>query len=314
MVGVGGLAVTGTDISRDEERALLTGWFDTTAFDSRSTGLPTVDREPDDPDDDTGAATVAAAEEPPDGDTSAAIQAAWSAAVAALLAQWPALSAPLIAALAAQAVAVMEFGGVSALGGLAAPPDVLATLSDHLTRRMAQVASDAARQAAAEARAQGVDASAPEPDTGKLAELAAVTVALIASGFAATAARRALQAGPEAAARTIRAVLTDMAGAERGLVADSLGAALTAAQNLGRVAVFTLYPPILIRASEVNDKARCKPCTEIDGREWTSVTQALKFYPTGGYRGCEGGLRCRGFLVARWGVAAAGPTGNSLDS
>jgi intein-like protein with splicing domain len=44
----------------------------------------------------------------------------------------------------------------------------------------------------------------------------------------------------------------------------------------------------------------CKPCRDIDGTKYTSLEDARKAYPTGGYTGCLGGARCRGTLVTVW--------------
>jgi len=50
-------------------------------------------------------------------------------------------------------------------------------------------------------------------------------------------------------------------------------------------------------ASELLDRNTCTPCAQVDGREYATWADALVDYPTGQYRLCEGGTRCRGVVV-----------------
>lgn len=227
-----------------------------------------------------------------------AIQTAWTSAVATLLAQWPALSLPLVDALTAQAVAAVTSGDVAALGSLAAPADVVAALTESMTA----LAVDSAAQVVAEAAAQGVSIATVEPDASQLAGLATVAASLIASGYATAAARKALQVGPDGVEDAVRTALEEMSAAGSGWVADNVGAALSQAQNAGRAAVFAAHPPRALKASEVNDRSRCVTCAQVDQREYGSLDEAFADYgPTGsGYARCLGGSRCRGHLIAVW--------------
>jgi len=54
-------------------------------------------------------------------------------------------------------------------------------------------------------------------------------------------------------------------------------------------------------ASEINDQNECTPCSDIDGTTFDSVQAAGDAYPNGGYLYCEGGMRCRGTVIAIWG-------------
>jgi hypothetical protein len=63
------------------------------------------------------------------------------------------------------------------------------------------------------------------------------------------------------------------------------------------VAEFTPEPGAWFYASELLDRNTCTPCAAVDGREYDSWTDALVDYPTGQYRLCEGGTRCRGTVV-----------------
>lgn len=223
-------------------------------------------------------------------------QQAWAAAVAAFLASWPALSAPLVAALVGQ----VEFGpGVWAT--LTVPQPLLDDIAAALEQAMADAALDAAVAEAGAAQAQGVAVDPPTPDERRLAGVAGVTAALIGVAYIAAATRRALQVGPEAAAGAVREVLDAMGTATSGVVADHVGVAIGAAQNAGRRAVFEAHPPARLVADESHDDpARCGPCHDINGHVYDTVDAALADYPTSGYARCLGRGRCRGRLRAEW--------------
>lgn len=237
--------------------------------------------------------------EQPDGH-SAAVQAAWLAALAALLAEWPSLAVPLVDALAAAAGAATAGGGVSGLGALAAPVEAVDQIGEVLRGAMFGLADDAARQVVADAARQGVDIDPPAADRVQLSAVAQVTAELVGSGYANAATRTALAAGPDAE-QQVRDTLTDMGTAEKGWVADNLGAALTTAQNAGRAAVFEAHPPRALRANETLDKNTCSACTKAANREYPTLAAAHEDYnPGGGLRACEGRGRCRGYLVPIW--------------
>jgi hypothetical protein len=75
---------------------------------------------------------------------------------------------------------------------------------------------------------------------------------------------------------------------------------MSAAQNLGRMAVLQAAPPGRYYATELLDNNTCKPCYAIDGSEFGSLDEADMAYPSGGYVNCSGGGRCRGQLVTVW--------------
>jgi hypothetical protein len=87
-------------------------------------------------------------------------------------------------------------------------------------------------------------------------------------------------------------------GLRRRYFEDQLGGAVTSAQNAARVQAMDDAPPERIYASEILDTNTCKPCRVIDGREYSNLAAALRDYPTGGFRACQGRHRCRGTLVA----------------
>jgi hypothetical protein len=131
---------------------------------------------------------------------------------------------------------------------------------------------------------------------------------VIAAGYASGAARVALLnagpgADPDAVGDAVRAHLDELSavkdGNGAGFVASNLGAAMSAAQHAGRAATFADAPAgTRWAASEVNDSSECGPCAEIDTTVFDTLADALEAYPVSGYRGCQGGLRCRGILVA----------------
>lgn len=232
-----------------------------------------------------------------DDDEAAGVQRDYEAALAALLAAWPALAAPLVADLVVQAVTA----GTVGLASLAASSGTVDALTVAITDAMTSLAQHSANQVAASAQAQGVDVPPTGPDEGRLAEVASVTAALIASAYASAAARRALQAPADAVATVVGQALTDMSQAARGMVADHLGAALSTAQGQGRLAVLASAPAVSYRADESQDQAACDECRAVAGTRYPTLDDALRDYPNGlTMARCAGGARCRGHLVPVW--------------
>lgn len=239
----------------------------------------------------------------------AAVQQAWEQARNDLLAQWPVTAQPMVDDLAAQAEAVAEDGDLGALGALAVSAAVVAAVAAVLTSSAATVAAGAVAQVVAEAAAQGVTLTVPADAGAGRAEAAAQAAAgVIAAGYATGAGRTALQhAGPNTdpadVAAKVREHLDGLSTSQRGWVADNIGAALSAAQNAGRMAALNAADPRPsgFRAIEVNDRNQCQPCKDVDSKEYASLAEALVDYPVSGYRACEGGLRCRGMVFPIWG-------------
>ncbi len=217
----------------------------------------------------------------------------YEAALAALLAAWPALAAPLVADLSAQAAAA----GVGGLASLAASGDTVDAITVAISDAMTRLARQAADRVAATAAANGVDVPPAEPDEDRLSEVAAVTAALIAAAYASAAVRRALHTPADSVAALVVQVLSEMSEATRGMVADNLGAALSTAQGQGRLAVLEARPPRLLRASERLDRSACDECRAVDGRTYASLAEAARDYGPGGMLRCAGRDRCRGLLL-----------------
>ena len=215
----------------------------------------------------------------------------------ALQKRWPTLAEPLVSAL----VAAIGSGGVADLATVSTPPAILADLAAAVGDAMTQAATATITATVAVARASGIEIDPPEPDRRRIDDLAAVAVGLIAAAYTTAAVRRALQVGPTTAATAVAETLTAMGTAKTGVVAEQFGAATHAARNLGRQAVYSTHQPAGFVADEADDHSACKPCRDIAGHTYQTLDEALADYPgTAGYRACLGGIRCRGYVRARW--------------
>lgn len=228
----------------------------------------------------------------------------WQAALDELLAEWgPVADAMRVQVMAAVADAV-EAGDVTGLARV--EPDI-ADATALIAAALEQAATRAATRMRAEARAQGVTIptvlAAAGPWTSRLAATAKATAAVLASGLVFAAAKAALRVfGAGRPPKQVVAAVNDhLTGLSSAFPAEQLGGALTAAQNAGRLDAVEAAPsePEL-RASEVLDKATCEPCKRIDGHLYPDLAAARAAYANGGYVGCQGGLRCRGIIFARW--------------
>lgn len=227
------------------------------------------------------------------------IQERWQDATTDLVSTWRTeVQGTQIDALVEQARAAVEAGDTVALSRLEAP--VVGT--DTLAARMLEFAEDAVVGAKAEAAAQGVTigvvniADSVEP---LIAARAEATSNLLARGISESASRAAINLGadalsPDEVAGAVREHLEALTDA---YLNDMLGGAMTQAQNTGRRAVM-VEKPAQIYASELLDGDTCTNCTGVDAKEYASMAEAEADYPTGGFKACLGGPRCRGTLVA----------------
>lgn len=194
-------------------------------------------------------------------------------------------------------------------------PDSLATLTVSsiaggaiLAAAMTAHAEMAAQRVVEEAAAQDVLSDQGVPDSSGLTILATTIAALLAVSLANAAGREAVRhysrtADGQAVADAVDA---HIAGLSDAYLRTELGAALTSAQNAGRMATLRVAPVGALYASEVMDSNTCKPCREVDGR-WLGNTDGPDVeatvdaaYPNGGYISCLGGNRCRGTIVGVW--------------
>lgn len=233
----------------------------------------------------------------------AGYQAEWQSELDALVAQYRPVTAAQYAALTDQVQAAAEAQNPSLLGQLSAPDSGGAPL---IKAAMLAAAVAAVRRMVREAAGQGVtiDPAKARVDEKQIGREADARAALLGSYLAQQAGAKAMQVigvSPQAAAGDVAAHLDDL---RPGALWDHLGAALTTAQNTGRVAALKAAPaaagrPVYI-ASEVLDKNTCGPCRDIDGQEFAGLAEAEGAYPAGAYRRCLGQFRCRGTVIATW--------------
>jgi hypothetical protein len=143
-------------------------------------------------------------------------------------------------------------------------------------------------------------------DSAVFAAIAATTAGLLAEGLTNAAGREALRRwSPTTSGDDVSAaVKTYLESLSDTFVRDNLGGALSSAQATGRTNTMLSGPSAALYSSETLDSNSCKPCRRINGK-WIGNTDdpdiAAKVeavYPNGNYRDCEGGVRCRGMVVA----------------
>lgn len=226
------------------------------------------------------------------------LQKQWTDATADLVADWKAqVQAAQIDELVEATRKAVDAGDLVALSRLQAS----AAGVDLLTERFTEMAEDAIVGARAEALAQGVKIGTI--NTAKLEPLlqarAEATANLLSRGISDSASRVASNMGVYGLSTTEMAdvVRSHLEGLSDAYLQDMLGGSMTQAQNTGRKAVFEERPS-RIYASELLDQNTCERCAAVDGKEYGSLAEAEKDYPTGGNKDCLGGPRCRGTLVA----------------
>jgi phage portal protein BeeE len=223
----------------------------------------------------------------------------WQAALDKLLAKWPSILDDQYSALATQVRDAISTNDLDALLQLTTPDVGAASL---LTAVLVAVAGTGAAAVVREAEAQGVDVARVVPDQGELETQAKIVTGLMRAGLAVSAGAAALRlAGSEldaaAVAAGVREHLDSLTDAQPRL---SLGGAVTAAQNAGRLATLDAAPLASYFASEVLDGNTCVKCRKIEGKRYATLTESKEDYPRGGYKDCLGGERCRGTVVAIW--------------
>lgn len=223
----------------------------------------------------------------------------WSSQLDYLVRNWSTISRAQRQELTDQIQAAVSDDKIDALAELAVDSSDAAEM---LSEAMQAMAEDAAAEMKREARQQGVSVSGEEIDTDRLAELAAAVATIIGSGFANSAGREALRIwSPGSTGADVADGVDDhMRSLSDSYLRDQLGNALSAAQNHGRQAVLSAAPPADYYASEVLDSNTCTNCRAIDGQQFVDMEQAEEAYVSGGYRLCQGKLRCRGIVVAVW--------------
>jgi hypothetical protein len=219
-----------------------------------------------------------------------------------LLASWGPVHRAQRDSIVDQVDAAVSAGRPDRLAALSVDSSDGAALLETALTAMAGQGADRMRE---EAASQGVDIPAVTVDGARLKATAQARAALAAAYVCQAAGNKALQvtAAAEGDAGQIIDVFID--GLSQVSLRDQLAAALTAAQNQGRVAVLKAAPAsagtAVYRSSEFLDENACGPCVAEDGTVFASLADAEAAYPNGGFLGCEGGLRCRGTVIANWG-------------
>lgn len=237
----------------------------------------------------------------------AAMDKAWHEAVDATVEAWTDIQSAQREEVTAAVKAAAEADDLDRLDSLTVDTSDGAAL---LIARMTAYARQAGEAQQAEAEAQGVtvpewslddEAVTAAAIRDRLRQIGRAAARMLGAGLVQAAVRQAMRVwGSGTADHVAAAVDEHLAGLSGAQVEEQVGAAMTAAQNEGRMAVLAAAPPATYTATEILDKNSCKPCRDIDGTEYTSLTEARTAYPTGGYTGCLGGSRCRGTLVAVW--------------
>jgi hypothetical protein len=218
-------------------------------------------------------------------------------ALGALVNAWQAVRADQIAELAALITAAG--GDEVALATIQATP----AGADVLLERLRGVTAQGIDGALAEAAAQGATITAPDVESvlSGLESRAQATATLMARSLSEAAGRRAvaLSGGSLGPADVADQVVEHLESLSDAYLEEQFTGLLTQGQNTGRRAVFDAAPSIrAVYASELLDASTCGPCSDVDGREYPDLAAAEEDYPTGGYKDCDGGPRCRGTLVA----------------
>jgi 2'-5' RNA ligase len=179
-----------------------------------------------------------------------------------------------------------------------------------LIARMIAYAREAGDAQQAEAEAQGVDVPEWSLDDealtaaairDRLRQIGRTAARVLGVGLVQSAARQAMRVWGSGSAQQVAAQVEEHLAALSGAaVEEQIGAAMTAAQNEGRLAVLAVAPPAEYTATEILDRSSCANCREVDGTRYTTLPDARTAYPAGGYVNCLGGSRCRGTLVTVW--------------
>jgi hypothetical protein len=180
--------------------------------------------------------------------------------------------------------------------------DVEPVAADVIAARLRQVATLAAQQHVAEANRQGV--TIERPDTSPLDPLlmnrAEAVDNILTRDLVQRAGRHAvrLSGGTLSAADVAADVKSTLDARSDSYARDILGGAVQQGINDGRGLVMRRAGPQYIYASEILDNNTCAACAGVDGTQYTSMDDAARDYPSGGYTDCAGYDRCRGVLVA----------------
>jgi 2'-5' RNA ligase len=232
---------------------------------------------------------------------------AWHEAVDGTVEAWASVQEAMRAEVTASIQAAAEADDLDRLDGLAVDTEDGSRL---LIARMIAYAREAGDAQQAEAEAQGVtvpewslddEALTAAAIRDRLRQVGRTVARGLGVGLVQSAVRQAMRVWGSGTAQQVAAQVDEhLAGLSGAAAEEQVGGAMSVAQNEGRLAVLAVAPPATYTASEILDKSSCKPCRDIDGTEYDTLTAARTAYPSGGYTGCLGGSRCRGALVTVW--------------
>jgi hypothetical protein len=237
----------------------------------------------------------------------AAMDDAWRKAVDSAVGAWSDVQAAQRKQITAAVQAAAEADDLDRLDTLTVDTDDGANL---LIARMIGYAREAGEAQQGEAEAQGVtvpewslddEALTAAAIRDRLRQIGRTAARVLGVGLVQSAVRQAMRVWGSGPPEQVAAAVDEhLAGLSPAAVEEQIGAAMSAAQNEGRMAVLAVAPRGTYVSTEALDKSTCQPCREVDGTRYTSLEEARAAYPTGGYTGCLGGSRCRGFIVAVW--------------
>jgi hypothetical protein len=194
--------------------------------------------------------------------------------------------------------------GISSIAGVGA---LIAEAEARYRATLGQAALNGGARVHTEAAHQGVDVTDARVKLGGLDEyrldLVAQRLAQAPHADVLAAAADSAYRIPDPSTRGLRdQVITDLKQlSPQPLLTTLARPAVQMADGIGRVAATVGLPePSGIYASELLDRSTCHSCSEIDGKRYATMAEAKVDYPTGGFRLCSGGDRCRGSIVSVW--------------
>lgn len=225
------------------------------------------------------------------------IQSVWKNAVREALVSYASVQVQQIEELMDQIAAAG--GDIVALAEITATTlgsDVLAVIMSAFSEAMVE---EMRREAASQAVEITITNEMVNKLTAQMQSRATATAEVLRRDLSNSAARAAIRLTSEnVSTEELQGMVREhLEGLSDRYLEDQIGGALTAVQNDARLEIMSMHPA-RIYASELLDQNTCDPCNEFDGHEFASIEEARQMYPSGGYRDCLGGPRCRGTLVA----------------
>lgn len=173
---------------------------------------------------------------------------------------------------------------------------------DLLDEELRRATQDGVDLAMAEAARQGILVDEPKMTAlEKAASRRAEAIDIILGNSLADVAKRQALARtgpgdltPEQVASEVATYISELSDS---YLEDQLNGAVTQSIAAGRHEIMKRNSADYY-ASELLDASTCSECSIRDGMHYNSLADAEVDYPTGGYKNCKGGPRCRGTIVA----------------